>query len=237
MVIIYPVFTAGLDDVIKVFEKYPPEFTAAFGFNLSSIFSYEGYYIFTFNYLALLSAIMAVAISTTTFSREKRSKCLDFIFTKPIKRETIFLLKLCADFIVILITNIIFIIAGMFFYYQEQNHTTDARTFFYALLAIFLTQLVFQCIGTFVAVFLKKIRSVSGLATSIGICAFVLSALVNILQEDSLKLISPLKYWDPQTLLSNGHFDINYALVALLLSVLCLFFAYIKYSRSDIHAV
>lgn len=237
MVGIYPLFTDSMQQIQEVFLKYPPEFIEAFGFDISAMFSYGGYYGFTFVYLVLVGVIMAVSLSVATFSREKRSKCMDFILTKPVKREVIFGYKLAADMLIIILTNIGLISVGMSIFRRKNIEDISAGTFFFALLAVFLTQIVFLCIGVFIAVYLKKIRSVSGIATSIGFGAFILSAVVNILKEDALKIMDPLRYFEPGQLFEHGSFEIRYIVAALIISVACLVSSYVRFCKSDTPAV
>lgn len=230
---VYPIFSESVSEAQKVFANFPPEFTAAFGIDLTYFFTYEGYYGFTYNYIALLAGIMAVSISLATFSREKRSKCMDFIFSKPINRKKVFLFKLLSNIIMIVLTNIVFILMGMIVYGVNDVKDTNSDTFFIALLGVFFTQIVFLCIGIFIAVFLKKIRSVSGMSTAVGFGAFILSALVNIIQEDYLKFLAPLKYFDPYPLFKEGSYNMKYVIFAFIFSAVCLVFSYTHYCKSD----
>lgn len=234
---LYPVFSDSMSQVQQVYANFPPGFAAAFGLNISFIFSYGGYYGFAFGYITLVGAIMAVSLSIASFSREKRTKCQDFIFTKPVKREQVFLYKLLANLILLLLTNVLFIVVGMFLFMRQNVSDTDTAKYFMALLAVFFTQVVFLCIGILLAIFLKKIRSVSGIATAIGFAAFILSALVNIIGEDWLKLIAPLKYFDPYPLLRTGSFEGKYVIMAILVSIACVVASFIHYYKKDVHAV
>ena len=84
---------------------------------------------------------------------------------------------------------------------------------------------------------MKKIRSIAGLSTAIGFGAFILSALVNVLKEDWLNIIAPLKYFNPYPLLSEGKFEIEYIIAAVVVSAICILCSFIYFCKSDTHVV
>jgi len=234
---IYPTFQKSAVDLIKVVEGFPKQFTQVFGFQIFSMFSYSGYYSFAIGYIGLVAAIMAVIVSVSIFAREKRVKCLDFLITKPISRQKIFGVKLLACLTIIGATNVIYVVGNMIMFNRNNQNSDLAGRFILASLGIFFTQLVFLAIGLFLATFSKKIRSVSGLATAIGFIAFILSALVNIIDEEIVNFIAPLKYFDPTNVMAKGYFEVKYILAAVLLIVFCTVTSYIRFCKNDIHAV
>jgi len=234
---IYPVFQKSAVDVLKVMEGFPKQFTQVFGFQMLSMFSYDGYYSFAFGYIGLVAGIFAVVVSLSIFAREKRAKCLDFLVTKPISRTKIFGVKLLACFTIIGATNVIYVVGNMIMFKQNNQNSDITGRFILASFGIFFTQLVFLAIGLFLATFSKKIRSVSGLATAIGFFAFILSALSNIIDEEVVNLIAPLKYFEPSNVMERGCFEVKYMLAAVVLIVFCTVTSYIRFCKSDLHAV
>jgi len=234
---IYPVFQKSAVDFLKVMEGFPKQFTQAFGFQIFSLFSYEGYYSFAFGYIAMVAAIMAVIVSLSVFAREKKVKCLDFLMTKPISRSKIFWIKLLVCLTIIGVTNVIYVVGNMIMFEQNNQSSDLTGRFMLASLGMFFTQLVFLAIGLFLATFSKKIRSISGFATSIGFIAFILSALSNIIEGEFVNFIALLKYFDPSVVMEKGYFEVKYMLAAVVLIVLCTVTSYVKFCKSDIHAV
>jgi ABC-2 type transport system permease protein len=234
---IYPVFYDSMKDVVRMLSGYPPEFAAAFGFNVSDLFSYGGFFGFVYGYIAVIGAIMAVSLSVSTFAREKRSKCVDFLLTKPLSRGKIFIAKLLSNLTILVVTNIFFVTAVIILYYSTNQDISLAGKLILAVYGLFFTQLVFLAIGIFFATFAKKVRSVSGIATAFGFAGFILSALVNILKEESVRFIAPLKYFDPIAVFSTGGFELKYVVTAVIISVACIVISYLKFRNSDAHAV
>jgi ABC-2 type transport system permease protein len=234
---IYPAFYESMDVVMEVMGNLPPAFAAAFGIMASIFLDFTGFFSFTYNYLIIAGAIMAVSVSVSVFSREKRSKCTDFLLTKPVERKKIFAAKLLAALTVIIAANIVFIIALIILYTAGGHDMDGLGKFVYSGASLFFTQLVFMAIGVVIATAAKKIRSVSGTATAIGFAGFILSALYGIIGKEAIKYIAPMKYFDPAAIFSEGTYEIGLALTAAGIFFACLIVSYVKYCNSDTRAV
>lgn len=237
MKVMYPLYIDGAKDIEKVLANFPPEFTEAFGLNIKEIFQYGGFYSFCSNYILLCGAIMAVYLGVYTFAREKKAKTMDFLFTKPISREKIFISKLLANVCILIITNIVFIISAYFIYKSSGDTTTTVEKTLLATSGLFFTQLVFLSLGIIFAIFTKKIRSVAGVAMAIGFIGFIITAVVNIIGEEILNYIAPMKYFAPNYAFSNGFFEIKYVITAIVVIFISIGTSFFKYKNSDIQAV
>lgn len=233
----YPLYVTGAKEIEPLFANFPPEFMAAFGLNVKEIFQYGGFYSFVSTYLVLCGAIMAVYLGVSTFAREKKVKTMDFLFTKPITREKIFLSKLLANLSVLVVTNLIFMTAAYFIYESSGDTTTTVNQVLFATSGLFFTQLVFLSMGILYAVFVKKVRSVASIAIAFGFGSFIISAVVNIIKEEKFNYIAPMQYFSPHFVFSQGSFEIKYVVMAIIVVVGCLVGAFIKYIKSDIQAV
>lgn len=234
---IYKVFINSVDDLVAMTEGFPEEFMKAFGFDMLSMFNYGGFYNFTYVYIALIGGIMAVLISLTVFAREKRVKCMDFLLTKPISRKKIFGIKALACISIIILSDLFYIIGFIIVYFINEQSKDSAARFILASAGIFFTQILFMAMGIFWAAYAKKIRSISGTATSFGFFAFILTALANIVDEKAMYLIAPLKYFEPIAVIENGHFELKYVIMAMAILLFCISASYLKYCRSDVRAV
>ena len=180
---------------------------------------------------------MAVSISVNVFSREKRNKCMDFILTKPIKRIKIYIYKLAACLTVFILSNLIYILCTIvIFFTKEDNYKFTLETL-QLVLAPFFTQMVFMSLGIFISVMFRKIRSVSVIASSVGIIALVLSTFINLLEKEYLYFFAPLKYFEPSYIVNSGSFDTKLVICAIILIVVAIFLSMKKYCNEDISYV
>jgi ABC-2 type transport system permease protein len=233
----YGAFVNSKDAVQKALESLPPAFAAMFGVNVEGIFTFGGFFQFIYTYIGLVGAIMAVSFALSSFSREKRSKCIDFLFVKPVERGKVFAYKLLSCLMLIVVTNIFFVISTIIAYSVNGQDPSGIGTLVLASLSLFFMQLVFLSIGILYATLVRKIRSVSGIATAFGFAGFILMALYSLIKEDFLRYISPLTYFNPGTVFSTGGFETKYVVTAVVISVACIALSYIKYCKSDTKAI
>jgi hypothetical protein len=142
MVGIYPVFYQSLDEVLQMLKGFPPEFAAAFGLNIADFFSYNGFFCFVYSYIAIIGAIMATSLALSTFAREKRSKCVDFLLTKPKNRGNIFCAKLLSNLTILVITNIAFIVTVVIMYRSANEDASLVGKFVLAASGLFFAHLI-----------------------------------------------------------------------------------------------
>ena len=229
----YQAFLDSRDAVEQALSGVPPAIAAAFGLQIDTIFSFGGFYSFVFSYIALFGAIMAASMSVAVFSREKRAKCTDFLLTKPIGRARILLYKSLSVLTLLIAMNVLYVVVSIITYHTSAAAATAPGTLVWAACALFFTQLVFVAIAMTVAVFAKKIRSVSGAATAIGFTGFILSALEGVLEKESLRYIAPLKYFDTSPVFFEDGYAVKYALTAAVVVVVLAAVSFIRHGRSD----
>ncbi len=232
-----PTFLDSRAAVESMLSNFPRAFAAAFGVHLDSIFSFAGFYAFGFAYYSLFGAIMAAGMGLNLFSREKRDKCMDFLMTKPRSRGRLFSEKLLAALTLLLVSNVLFTAGSLALYYAYAPAPLMIGRALLASVALLLTEIVIFAIAVFAAVFAKKIRSVSAAATAISFGAFLLSAIHGLVEEEKMRYITPLKYFDVSKAFLEGTFDTPYAITAAVLTVALMIAAYLRYTRADIPAL
>jgi ABC-2 type transport system permease protein len=233
----YPAMMASRPELEAILANYSPQVLQAVGVDIDKIFSYTGFYVFSYTYIGLLVAIMAVSFTLQALAREKRAKCIDFILTKPISRGGVFSAKLLACFTAVVIFNIIYIVLVVVDFSLKAG-TADAQfSLTQLLLAPFLTQLVFIALAAVYAVFVKRVRSVSGTATAFGFVVLLLSGLVEMLEIDWLNYIAPLQYFNPAYIFDSGSFAPQLVITAAVVFAAGLLLAAVRNQRQDIAVV
>ena len=233
----YDAFMKSRGAVEKALENLPPAFAAAFGVSVDTMFTFNGFFQFIYTFIGLVGAIMAVSFALSSFSREKRSKCVDFLLVKPVERSQVLISKLLCCLLYIVLTNILFVAATVIAYTAHGETGLGMGKVILASSSLFFLQLVFLSIGILYATLAQKIRSVSGMATAFGFAGFLLMALHSLTKEDILLYISPLTYFSPADVFSSGRFETKYVVAAALVSVVCVTVSYVKYCKSDTRAI
>lgn len=231
LLILYPYFMEGKADFEAVLNSFPPEFAAAFGMGANDLFSLDGFYSFGALYLGLCGGFMSTILGLSVFSREKRSRCTEFLLTKPVTRNKVFLEKLLAVFSLLILSNLIYTAVLSVLYSRDGSF--HGRVLL-AGLGLFLLEVFFLSISVITAILLRRVRSVSAISMAIVFGAFVFAALQGILEEEFLLYLNPFKYFDAGTVLKTGSFPSPYALFAVLLSLVLLIAAYFLYTKRDV---
>ena len=232
----YPAMMASRESVEKIFANFPPEMLVAFGMDVTRMFSYEGFLSFSNIYVSLLSAMMAVSIALQIFAREKRDKCTDFLFTRPMTRAEVFLAKFLAGITNLVVFGVIYG-AVVLYDFNAQNLTPlYENSLVYYILSPFLTMLVFFTLATLYAVFSKKVRTIAGTATAFAFGAFVLSGLVDLLEKDFLRYFAPLDYFNTGYVLEHGAFESPLVLTAVALILFGNALVFWRYNTHDVQA-
>ncbi len=233
---IYTAFLDSRDDLTKMLEGYPPEFMAAFGFQLDKIFSYEGFFGFSYIYLGLMAAIMSTALTVGIFGREKKNHCQDFLLAKPLNRSKIFGYKFAALMSLVIANNLIFVVVTVLL--RDRDHAQlDLGRYIVMALSLFFTQLLFISVGVVIATFSRRIRTVAGIATSVGFIAFVMTAVLNIIDEDPLMLLAPMKYFDPAYIVEHSFYEGRFLLAALVIIIGGIGVSFYRYCTMDTRSI
>lgn len=232
----FTIYTGAKEQVFSILKTYPPQTLNIIDIDdLTSIFTYNGFFAFSLTYVLLAASIMNVYFGINIFAREKITKTSDFLYTKPKKRTSVFVEKLLANFVVLSIINVFLFISAycMFLIYGEDS---NLNTYLLMLFSIFFVEMVFASIGIFIANFAKKIKNPGGIATITAFSFFIVQLLQNILKEDKLKYINPFGYFDYQDIIKNNAYDIKFLIVAILVSLILLLLSYTAFVRKDIHS-
>jgi ABC-2 type transport system permease protein len=233
----YGPFMESKEAVKTALSSLPPAFALIFGVSINTIFTFGGFFQFIYTYLGLIGAIMAALLALAAFSREKRSKCVDFLFVKPVERSRIFVYKLLSCLMLIVITNVLFVASSMIAYSVNGQNPSGMGRLVLASLSMLFMQLTFLSMGILYATYARKVRSVSGIATAFGFAGFILMALYSLIKEDVIRYISPLTYFNPGTVFLSGGFDMKYAITGAALCAACTALAYARYVRSDTQVI
>ena len=236
IVMFYGPFIDSREAVEQALGSLPPAFAAIFGVQAAAIFTFGGFFQFIYTYIGVIGAIMAASLALSAFSREKRSKCVDFLFVKPVERSQVFVSKLLSCLMFIIVTNVLFIVSTVIAYTANGQEANGIGRLILASLSLFFMQLVFVSIAMLYATLARKVRSISGIATAIGFAGFILMALYSLIKEDVIRFISPITYFNPGTVFLTGGYEVKYVITAAVVIVVCVALSYIKYTKSDTQA-
>jgi ABC-2 type transport system permease protein len=235
--LLYPAFSAGKQELTKVLSGYPPAFAAAFGLNLTLIFSFNGFYSFILMYINLTVAIMALYFGIMIFSREKRTKTSDFLLSKPIGRNQIFFEKFIAAFLTVLFVDFLLTALTVSIFFTSDTGGASYGDFMLMVIGVVILSYFFLSVGILIAHLMPKVKSPSGIAVSCGFIFFIITMVQGIVQEDFMKYLSPMKYFVGDNVTINHSYDPVFLTISIIVILGSIVFSYFNFIRKDIHSV
>jgi ABC-type transport system involved in multi-copper enzyme maturation permease subunit len=231
----YPMYHDSQKDVEKVLAGFPPQFAAAFGIT-DNMFSFGGFFSFTYVYFAIVAAIFGALWGLKVFGREKLDRCMDFLISKPASRVSLFAAKALVVLTGIVVMNAVFIGVALWVRIGVGADTPRPGRLVLMTLAVSGVQVIFAALGALIAVLAPRLHSVTGLGVGLGIVGFVLSALPALTDSDAFKAVSPFSYFNVSQMQTKGTYEAGYLALAGVVFVVAIAVAGVAYVRSDVKA-
>jgi len=225
-----------IEDFKAFLSNMPDVMIKSFNILIESISTLEGFYSFVFSFVLLCGAIQAMNLGTAIVSKEVRDKTADFLLTKPVSRIGIILSKLLAAFVVLVMTNIIYLGLTTFAAVAVVSRF-NLKVFFLISLTLFFVQLLFLALGILIAVIAGKIKSVISVSLSTVFGLYVLGSLGSILGEENVRYFSPFRYFDPVYIIDHATYETSFVVTGMVLIIAAIGVSCLVYAKKDIHTV
>lgn len=231
----YSGFTNSNIDINKMMDQYPQALRAVFGMGKIDLATIEGFYSIFFLFFVLLAAIHAAMLGAVLIAKEERDHAADFLFAKPVRRRAVITAKLLAGFANILIFNLVTFVASILFIGQYNDGNMLTGKVFILMIALFVLQILFLCIGSALGALLKTAKIATSAATAIILGTFFLSAAIDINNQiETLSFLTPFKYFDAADLLTGGSLRVGSIILCLALAAIALAATYLAFNRRDL---
>ena len=239
MMVFYPTFGSDVALVDKMLENYPEELLKAFGMSSSlSLATVLGYFSFVFAMVQLFIAIQAANYGFSILSVEEREFTADYLMSKPVSRKQILIAKFGASFLTLIITNLViwlstFIAIEMF----KDGKTYDADKIVLLLSTIVVFQLFFLCLGMFISVCVKRVRSVLSFSLGLAFGTYILNTVRAIVGGEVLGYASPFYHFDPIRILETGKLNVPMVVISCVSILISVVGTVLLYSKRDISSL
>lgn len=233
----YPVYANDIETMKPLFEKLPEIVLKSLGVNIETLFTALGFYTFILLYIQLITSIQAIMLGLGIVGKEVRLKMSDFILTKPMDRSKILIQKSLAVFAHIGITWTYLTVISYVMLQVVKTEALNNEAFALFVLSTLLLQILFAGLGIVIAVSIRKLKSVVGVAMSVVFSLFVMNLMQAILDEAWLRYLSPFQWFDKTYIFYNMSYEWPMLAMWALVTVISLVGAYVVFTRKDIHAV
>ncbi|AHF08054.1 ABC transporter permease subunit [Desulfitobacterium metallireducens] len=233
------IFSSLLEEIEAfkaVLNSMPEVLRRALSIYVDSISTLEGFYSIVFVYILLCGAIQAMNLGLSIVSKEVRDKTAEFLLTKPISRQHILTSKLLAALASLVMTNLIYWGITLLMTLTVKAEF-NLKIFFMITAPLLFIQLMFLSLGVFVSVVAGKIKSVNSISLSTVFAFFIISTLGSVLGDETVRFISPFKYFDSAYIIKNAAYESSYPLIGILFILIAIGASYRVYVKKDIHTV
>lgn len=232
----FVVFSTSGQSINDIMGIYPKSLLNMLGISSFDLSKAIGFYGVLFLYLILISTVHAVMLGSNIISKEENDKTTEFLFVKPVSRNKIITSKLLAALLNIIILNIVTLISS----YLVVNHFNESDAIFgyiiMLMLGMFILQLIFMCIGSFLASSSKKPNNTTSTATGILLITFMLSMIINMNSKlENLKYITPFQYFKAESIILGDGIDSVFVILSIAIIGLSLAGTYSFYKNRDLN--
>lgn len=230
----YPTFSKDVADSQKVLANLPLPVRKALGISLGNFFTLFGFYGYVFTFVTLAGALQAMTLGISIFSKEYARKTADFLLTRPISRTSIITQKLIAELIILTTTNIVFGLAAFLAVHLYTTESFSLTVFALITLTLFFVQLVFLSIGMIVAAVVMRIKNPVAVSLPTVTGFFIVSSLSAIFDQETVKYLTPFKFFDTTFIIKNHHYDYPLFAWCFVVTGVCILLSYVVYNKKDI---
>jgi ABC-2 type transport system permease protein len=232
----FPAFIKDVAVTKKLLASLPLALRSAVGIQLETFFSIFGFYSYLFLYVMLTGSVQAMNLGTSLISKEDRSKTAEFLLTKPVTRSQIVTSKLFAAFVLLVITNVVYLIAASTVAKAVSIEPFSMKIFLMISAVLFLVQLMFLSLGVLVSVIVPKIKSVISVSLPTVFGFFIISMIGSIIGDEAVRYITPFKFYEPNYIIKNGSYEMRFVVIEIVFIVVAIAASYAIYARKDIRA-
>ena len=232
-IFLFPEMKGQMEGVNDMFSSMG-SFTEAFGMDRLNFGTLIGFYsVECGNILGLGGAFYASLCAVGILSKEEKDKTAEFLVARPVSRKRIITEKLIEVLIEITAMNIIIyaLAVGCIAAVGEVIPWKELSLFH---LAYYLLQVELAGICFGISAFLRK-GSV-GIGLGIAAMMYFLNLIANIADvAEFLKYITPFGYCEGADIVSNGSLDSTLVIIGVVIGIVGIIIAYLKYTKKDIH--
>lgn len=222
--------------VNELFKDMPKSIQVIFGMADFDLSKASGFYGILYLYLSVMAAIHALLIGTDIIVKEERDKTSEFLMVKPISRRKIITFKLIAAFVNIVIFNLVTLAASIAIVGKLSNEENINQNIIILMFGMFMLQMIFMFLGAAIGAINKNSKLAGSLGMGMLMFTFILSMIIDLNKKiQSLKFITPFKYFEAKNLMYGQKIDIVYLIISIFIIVFSITIAYIFYNKRDLN--
>jgi len=218
-----------------VFASFPKPVLAILGIQGLNLATIIGYFGVLYLYIQLTATIHAAMLGAEIISKEERDRTSEFLFPKPVTRLRIITEKILAGLVNIIVLNIVTLFSSIIMVAAFANNFLNDGTITMMMTGLFIMQLLFFALGVALASYFKNPKLPSIVATTILLGTYIIWVVIDLNAKlDFLKYFTPFKYFDASILIHDGHLDLVYVILSLVIISVLMATAFSAFNKRDL---
>lgn len=219
----------------SISQSLPRGLVQMFGFDINTDLSLIGPYLgMVMAEMNMVIVIYAAYLGAVTLVKEESEGTLEYLYSMPVSRTQIFVEKFVAIillFVGFIIFNMLVCIIGCLFITTVDMSLV--KDIFKIFLGSLFSGLIYMGLGYLASTVLRTTRQAIAVAIGMVFGTFVVGSMSSVTQQlDWLHYLSPLKYGEASTIISNMY-NANYLYIGLIIIIVSIGISYILYNKKD----
>lgn len=239
MLALYPSFQGTFSELDDLLSNYPEGFLEAFGLGENGLdmdtiygwFGVEGYL-----FVMLVGGSYAALLGSGILSKEEDEKTIEFLMSKPISRQQVFLGKVTVVLMNLVIMNV-FLSLILLTFFMIYGSPVNMTVWYLYSFAPLLLQMVLASVALLISVFITKSRQVTSISLGLSIGLYVVDIISQLTEEaEFLKYFTPYEYVNAVAIVNDQTIEPLYLGLSGLIVFVSMVSAYSVYLKKDFNA-
>jgi ABC-2 type transport system permease protein len=187
-------------------------------------------------YMMVLGSIFSIVLSSNILLREEYDKTAEYLLTRPLTRNEIYLTKLWVILLNVFLLNAVTSLAGFICLELVKKGPFSINAFLILSLYTFLLNTLFGSIGLFLSTLIKRAKSITTASIGLVLIFYFIYTLSKLtVNASKIGYISPFRYVDMNVVSPAYRLDIWHLTYFLGISLILFGLAYRIYLKKDIY--
>jgi ABC-2 type transport system permease protein len=233
----YEAYSSSGQSINDLMGEIPKSVKAVLGMGDVDLSTIGGYYSLLFLYILLMATIHATMLGAAIIAKEERDKTSEFLFVKPVSRNTVITAKLLAAFVNVVIFNLVTSVSLLGYIGKLNTNGENINgDIISTMVGMFFLQVLFMVIGTALASIKRKPKTAASVATGILLLTYLLSIVIDLNEEiEGLKYFTPFKYFEAANVMFGEGLEMVYIVISVVMIALLTVVTYIFYRKRDLN--
>jgi ABC-2 type transport system permease protein len=230
----YQGYSRSGQSINELLDSLPGGVSSLLGANILDLQSAGGFFAMCALYLAIMLGVHAVLLGSGIIAKEETDKTIEFLVTKPVTRNRIFLAKVLAAATAVVFLNIVALIASIVTVNMFNEGPPINSDIIFLMPAVLFIQLIFLAVGVSFAAIMRRPKRAGIFSAAVLLATFILSSFVDITDRyDFLRYLTPFQYFDPKTIFAENAYKPAYILIATVAFIIMLAVSRFAYKSRD----